>query len=183
MIRKKSDRQTSLPVQPVFAGWCDESAPAFARIGTRAGRRSGHAAIRPKMSVCILLFGGGLTGLAQEQMARFESITNAADDLAVIQARVADQSAPITWVFTGDSITHGASHTHGERSYPEHFAERVRWEMGRRRDVVVNTGISGDTADGILKDFEHRVARFKPDVVSIMIGMNDCAGGSAMRSK
>src|SRR5437870_925522 len=137
----------------------------------------------PKMSVCILLFGGGLTGLAQEQMARFESITYAADDLSVIQARVADQSAPITWVFTGDSITHGASHTHGERSYPEHFAERVRWEMGRGRDVVVNTGISGDTADGILKDFEHRVARFKPDVVSIMIGMNDCAGGSAMRSK
>jgi acyl-CoA thioesterase I len=137
----------------------------------------------PGLSFCFLLFCGALTGLAQGAKSQFESITNAAADLAVIQARLENKSAPITWVFTGDSITHGASHTHGERSYHEHFAERVRWEMGRRRDVVVNTGISGDTADGILKDFEHRVARFKPDVVSIMIAMNDCAGGPEARSK
>src|SRR5688572_9634584 len=55
--------------------------------------------------------------------------------------------------------------------------------MGRVRYVVVNTGISEDTADGIRKDFEHRVARFKPDVVSIMIGMNDCSGGPERRAK
>src|SRR5436190_21990005 len=28
---------------------------------------------------------------------------------------------PVAWVFTGDSITHGAQHTKGWRSYPEHF--------------------------------------------------------------
>src|SRR5262245_38050003 len=43
---------------------------------------------------------------------------------------------PVTWVFTGDSITHGALHTRGWRSYPEHFAERVRWELKRMRDIV-----------------------------------------------
>jgi hypothetical protein len=33
---------------------------------------------------------------------------------------------PVTWVFAGDSITQGCTHTHGGRSYDVHFAERVR---------------------------------------------------------
>src|SRR5437763_5221077 len=87
----------------------------------------------------------------------------------------------LTWVFTGDSITHGALHTLGWRSYPEHFAERVRWEMRRMRDVVINTGISGDRTGGLLKDLDWRVLRFKPDVASVMLGMNDCSAGQAGR--
>lgn len=84
---------------------------------------------------------------------------------------------PVTWVFTGDSITHGALHTMGWRSYPEHFAERVRWELRRMRDIVINTGISGDRMTGLLKDAEWRVHRFRPHVVSLMMGMNDCVAG------
>lgn len=96
-------------------------------------------------------------------------------DLEAIKKLLDDKAQPVTWVFTGDSITHGALHTKGARSYPEHFAERVRWELRRMRDVVINTGISGDTAQGILADFPHRVGRFQPQVVSVMIGMNDCS--------
>jgi len=88
---------------------------------------------------------------------------------------------PLIWVFTGDSITHGALHTLSSRSYPEHFAERVRWEMRRMRDVVINTGISGDRVDGILADLDWRVLQFRPNVVSLMFGMNDCTGGEANR--
>ena len=88
---------------------------------------------------------------------------------------------PVTWVFTGDSITHGALHTMGWRSYPEHFAERVRWELRRVRDIVINTGISGDRITGLLKDAEWRVHRFRPHVVSLMMGMNDCTAGPAGR--
>lgn len=88
-----------------------------------------------------------------------------------------------TWVFTGDSITHGALHTLGWRSYPEHFAERVRWELGRVRDVVINTGISGDRTGGILKDWDWRAGRFQPDTVSLMFGMNDCGAGPAGREE
>ena len=91
------------------------------------------------------------------------------------------QKNPLIWVITGDSITHGAAHTRGSRSYPEHFAERVRWEMGRVRDVVINTGISGDRADGILADLDWRVLQFRPNVVSLMFGMNDCVGGKPNR--
>jgi lysophospholipase L1-like esterase len=88
---------------------------------------------------------------------------------------------PVTWLFTGDSITHGALHTLGWRSYPEHFAERVRWEMRRMRDVVINTGISGDRTGALLADLEWRALRFRPDVVSLMYGMNDCSAGPAGR--
>src|SRR4029077_19894017 len=56
---------------------------------------------------------------------------------------------PLTWVFTGDSITHGALHTLGWRSYPEHFAERVRWEQRRMRHVGIHTGIRCDTTHGM----------------------------------
>jgi acyl-CoA thioesterase-1 len=90
-------------------------------------------------------------------------------------------SAPAIWLFTGDSITHGAIHTMGWRSYPELVAERVRWELRRTRDVVINTGIAGDRTAGLLKDLNWRILQFKPQVTSIMMGMNDCAAGPAGR--
>jgi lysophospholipase L1-like esterase len=85
------------------------------------------------------------------------------------------QKNPMIWVFTGDSITQGAKHTHGYRSYPEIFGERIRWEMGRYRDIVINSGISGNTTQDILGDFDWRISQFKPSVVSLMIGTNDCS--------
>ena len=84
---------------------------------------------------------------------------------------------PNTWVFTGDEITEAAEHTKGFRSYSELFGERVRWEFRRPRDVVINTGVSGEKADGLLADLEWRALRFKPDVVSVMLGVNDCTLG------
>ncbi|MEO8127364.1 MAG: SGNH/GDSL hydrolase family protein [Bryobacteraceae bacterium] len=88
---------------------------------------------------------------------------------------------PLTWVFTGDSITHGALHTMGWRSYVEIFAERVRFELRRSRDIVINTGISGNRMTGLVPDAEWRVYRFQPQVVSLMMGMNDCVAGPAGR--
>jgi lysophospholipase L1-like esterase len=83
--------------------------------------------------------------------------------------------APLKWVFSGDSITQGAKHTFGLRSYPEIFAERVRWELGRVRDFVINTAISGNTSKDILNDFEWRIGQFKPNIVSVMVGTNDAS--------
>ena len=103
---------------------------------------------------------------------------NPEKDLAKIKAMVAERGTPLNWLFTGDSITHAIVHTLGERSYAEHFEERIRGEYWRPRDVVIKTGISGDTTDGILRDFDRRVAEFKPQVVSVMIGMNDARRGS-----
>lgn len=85
------------------------------------------------------------------------------------------QKEPVIWLFTGDSITEGVKHTHGYRSFPEIFSERVRWELQRSRDIVINSAISGHTTVNILNDFDWRVTQFKPSVVFLMIGTNDCS--------
>ena len=84
---------------------------------------------------------------------------------------------PVTWVFLGDSITQGVTHTHGHRGYVEHFAERVRGELDRRGDAVVNSGVSGATTEDLLAEFHWRAGRFAPDVVFVMFGTNDMVAG------
>lgn len=103
----------------------------------------------------------------------------ASPDLAKLRARMAEKR-PMTWLFTGDSITHGALHTKGWRCFPEIVAERLRHEMGRKDDLVINTGISGDTTAGLMPQLEWRVTRFRPDVAFVMFGMNDCTKGPAL---
>lgn len=92
-----------------------------------------------------------------------------------IQQRLKDNTRPIKWLFYGDSITHGARHTCGWRDYTQLFAERVRFELGRTLDVVVNTAISGNTTVALAAQYDWRVRQFAPDVVLLMIGMNDCS--------
>ena len=104
------------------------------------------------------------------------SLTPDLDDLRAI-TRLLEGTRPVTWVFTGDSVTHGARYTEGRRSFAEHFAERVRWELRRFVDVVINTGVAGDRSGGLLKHLDWRALRFQPDVVAIMIGLNDATLG------
>jgi len=66
------------------------------------------------------------------------------NDKQALLAKINDKDTALTWVITGDSITHGAWFTKGARSYPEHLAERVRGELLRFRDIIINTGVSGD---------------------------------------
>lgn len=84
-------------------------------------------------------------------------------------------NAPLTWIFTGDSITHGLKHTVGVRSYSEHIHEILRGDLLRTRDTIVNTAVTGNRIIDILDDFDHRVGRWGPDIVVLMIGTNDCA--------
>ncbi len=84
---------------------------------------------------------------------------------------------PVTWVFLGDSITQSLAHTHGARGFVEHFAERVRGELGRLSDAVVNSGVSGARAEDLLGEFDWRAGRFAPDVVFVMFGTNDRQAG------
>jgi lysophospholipase L1-like esterase len=81
--------------------------------------------------------------------------------------------APLVWLFYGDSITQGARHTQGYRDYSQIFGEIVRFEMGRKKDVVLNTAISGNNTRNLLEGYEDRVARFSPDILFLMVGMND----------
>jgi lysophospholipase L1-like esterase len=100
------------------------------------------------------------------------------EDFKTLQKMLKNKNKPIIWVFAGDSITHGARHTNGWRSYPEHFSERIRCELERYSDIVINTGITNDTTHILINTWEARVARFKPDVISVMEGMNDSYDGT-----
>jgi len=59
-------------------------------------------------------------------------------------------SEPITWLFCGDSITHGSVHLLEFRSYVQLFEERIRTELKRPLDAVINTAIGGWTLAQIL---------------------------------
>jgi acyl-CoA thioesterase I len=118
--------------------------------------------------------GGGVVGEAPPSTASGRSVP---DDTAI-----GDRfggAAPVTWVFVGDSITHGSVHTEGWRSFVEHFAERTRTELGRAEDVVINTGVTGNRTEDVLAGFGARVGRFHPDVVVVMLGTNDSVLGAA----
>lgn len=95
-------------------------------------------------------------------------------DAARLRALLA-ADAPLTWVMTGDSITHGLIHTRGARNYVDHLHELIRGDLGRGQDAVINTAVSGWCVPLILEDFERRVATWRPDVVTLMIGTNDCS--------
>jgi lysophospholipase L1-like esterase len=88
----------------------------------------------------------------------------------------------VRWLFYGDSITMGSAYTEGCRDYTQLFAERVRFELRRKKDVVLNTAVSGDNTARLLDGFDARVRPFQPHVVFLMAGMNDCVVGDAKRS-
>ncbi|MFD4371138.1 GDSL-type esterase/lipase family protein [Streptomyces sp. NPDC058486] len=111
-----------------------------------------------------------------EQEIAAESVRVDLPDFGRISA-ILNSDTPAVWLTTGDSITHGALWTNGWRSYPEHFQERVRWELGKPKnsDFVIDTGVSGSTTHDLVTKFAERVSAFSPEVVSIMLGTNDVA--------
>ena len=103
-----------------------------------------------------------------------DSPESAQNDLDRIRKHLsAERDNPWCWLFFGDSITHGAAHTHGWRSFQEIFAERVRWELKFLQDIVINTGISGNTSDDLLREYDWRCRHWHAQVVFLLIGMND----------
>lgn len=121
----------------------------------------------------------GLSGLsAAEEASVGETSVNAGKpDLETIRKLLGGNQA-VTWVFAGDSITHGARHLMDHRDYSQLFGERLRYELGQERNILIKTATSGWTLDRVAKDLDWRVLRYSPDVVSMHLGMNDCKQGA-----
>jgi lysophospholipase L1-like esterase len=83
---------------------------------------------------------------------------------------------PLLWLFCGDSITQGTAHTRGYRDFSQLFKERL-CEMGRNRDIIVNTAVSGWSIQALLPHVEERILRFRPEAVFLLFGTNDAARG------
>lgn len=156
----------------------DPTAVTFGARATSAGTTAALTGTIDRVTVHDRVLGP--TDLASASVMRVPTVRADATD---VRARldVPAAQARETWVFTGDSITHGAAHTRGYRSWSQQVEERVRWELRRFGDQTVNTAISGDTAAGILATWDERVATHDPTVVVTMVGMNDVVllGGAA----
>ena len=96
--------------------------------------------------------------------------------------RLLDGETPVTWMFAGESAAPAADLAQGRRNFTDHFSDRIRTELGRMLDVVINTGNTGETARSLLKNIEWRVLRFHPEVVSILLGRKDAEKGVPGRS-
>lgn len=97
------------------------------------------------------------------------------DVLGELEA-ILDRPAPLVWSFIGDSVTAAGWHTWGGRGYSELFHERLR-EIGRTRDGVVTTAVSGWRVGDLHRELETVCLRYRPDVVVIGTGLNDTKGG------
>lgn len=81
-------------------------------------------------------------------------------------------------VCIGDSITEQNRHTRGTLNYVGRLHEKLIETYGRNM-FVFNTGISGQSAAYMLDRLESDALRFRPDLVTVMTGMNDAALGAA----
>ena len=82
---------------------------------------------------------------------------------------------PMTWLFMGDSITHASGLTYGYDGIAQIFEKYVKGELGRKQDVVLNTAVANADTATTLAELDQRLTNYTPDVVSIMIGTNDCS--------
>lgn len=77
-----------------------------------------------------------------------------------------DPGTEATIVWAGDSITHQCGYT----QYLENF---LYTRFHDRRLHFINAGIRGDRASDLLDRFDEDVARWQPQWVTLLLGMND----------
>ncbi len=108
--------------------------------------------------------------------AEWKAYNAGLDDYRKLQSRIAN-STPMTWLFTGDSITHGVMHTNGEKRFSEYFEDNLRTTSlecaDRSRDIVLNTGVSSADTSWMRNNLAAYVTDRHADVVFIAFGMND----------
>ena len=102
-----------------------------------------------------------------------------AKDLADIAASVIDNKKSLVFLFQGDSITDG---NRGRNKDPNHImghgyafsvASRVGADFAESNHVFYNRGISGHRVQDLQKRWQTDTLDIKPDVLSILIGIND----------
>ncbi len=95
-----------------------------------------------------------------------------AEPLQIAQ-RLAAGKEPVRIVCIGDSITGVYYHSGSRRAYPEMLQLALRQLYPQAQLSVHNAGRSGDTTTGGLQRLERDVLAHKPQLVTIMFGMND----------
>lgn len=86
---------------------------------------------------------------------------------------------PKTWLFQGDSITDGGrsydldwNHVYGQ-DYAYLITSRLNYEYPENDYKIFNRGISGNTINDLAARWQKDTLDIKPDLLSILIGIND----------
>ena len=80
---------------------------------------------------------------------------------------------PVRIVCFGDSVTGLYYHTGRRRTYTDMLGIALRKAVPNAKVSMINAGISGNTAVAGLKRLERDVLSKKPDLVTVMFGLND----------
>lgn len=80
---------------------------------------------------------------------------------------------PVKIVCLGDSVTGIYYHTGGRRAYPEMVALGLKRIDPDAQITLINAGISGHTTANGLARLQTDVLDHKPDLVTVMFGLND----------
>ncbi len=79
-------------------------------------------------------------------------------------------------LFQGDSITDAGRNrkaTHGLKGYTKKTAQKLAFREGFLKYDYYNRGVSGDRTQNLLDRYQKDFVDMKPDVVTVMIGIND----------
>jgi lysophospholipase L1-like esterase len=89
-----------------------------------------------------------------------------------------ESGAPLTFATFGDSITWPCYHTDFRQNYITLTADALLKTYPKAHLRIVHAGNLGSLGRGLADNrFENLALKEEPDVVFIMFGMNDCAGG------
>lgn len=80
---------------------------------------------------------------------------------------------PIKVVCFGDSVTGVYYHSGSRRAYTDMLGLALQRVSGNTNVVMINAGISGHTTVNALARIDRDVLAHKPDVVTVMFGLND----------
>ena len=80
---------------------------------------------------------------------------------------------PVRVACFGDSVTGVYYHTGSRRAYTDMLGIALRRVSGRDNVEMINAGISGHTTVNALSRIDRDVLRHKPDLVTVMFGLND----------
>jgi lysophospholipase L1-like esterase len=78
----------------------------------------------------------------------------------------------LRYLALGDSYTIGVGASDGSKSFPSLLAQRVEAAVGRRVDLC-NPAVNGFTSVDVIRTQLDHLERFRPDLVSVLVGAND----------
>ncbi len=92
-----------------------------------------------------------------------------------IQAKLESGTSEVRIVCFGDSVTGLYYHTGGQRTYTDMLGIALKQIYPKAKIRMINAGISGHTTVNALARIEKDVLVRKPDLVTVMFGLNDLA--------